>query len=73
MSFSFMETKAGTAGVFYAQGAVTYDGLSALQIEGWAFHLELVILQIHFPVMLLLLWLSTTFIFPSKQRAPIIK
>lgn len=29
-----METKAGTAGVFYAQGAVTYDGLSALQIEG---------------------------------------
>lgn len=73
MSFSFMETKAGTAGVFFARGAVTYDGLSALQIEGWAFHLELAILQIHFPVMLLLLWLSATFIFPSKQHAPIIK
>lgn len=34
MSFSFTETKAGTAREFYAQGAVAYDGLSALKIEG---------------------------------------
>lgn len=55
MSFSFTETKASTAREFYAQGAVAHDGLSALKIEGGAFHLELVVLQIHFPVVLLLL------------------
>lgn len=55
MSFSFTETKAGAAREFYVQGAIAYDGLSALKIEGRAFHLELVVLQIHFSVMLLLL------------------
>lgn len=33
MSFSFTETKAGAAREFYAQGAVAYDGRSALKIE----------------------------------------
>lgn len=40
MSFSFTETKASTAREFYAQGAVAHDGLSALKIEGRAFHLR---------------------------------
>lgn len=50
-----METEAGTARELSAQGAVAHDVLSALKMEGRASHLEPVVLQIHFPVMLLLL------------------